>query len=95
MSKCTRHYVTAETLKAEINSGRHSSEKRNYLIRMSARLSQIGTQIDTVKSTTHVSAGSFAMPVTFMVPVYGISRQKFSAMLRPHDSTSAACRDPS
>jgi hypothetical protein len=82
MSKCTKHYVTVETLKAKTNSGIYSTEQRNYLLRMSARMSQIGTHIDTVISRTHVAAGSFAMPISFNVPVYGITRQKFAAMLR-------------
>jgi hypothetical protein len=82
MSKCTKHYVTAETLRAKIDSGMYSAEQRSYLIRMSARMSQIGTHIDTVVSRTYIAAGSFAMPISFNVPVYGITRQKFAAMFR-------------
>jgi hypothetical protein len=82
MSKCTKHYVTVETLKAKIDSGIYSSDQRTYLIRMSTRMSQIGSQIDTVVSRMYIAAGSFAMPISFNVPVYGITRQKFAAMFR-------------
>lgn len=81
-SKCIKHYVTVEILKEKIASGRYTTEQCTYMTRMMARMSQIGEQIDTVISRSYVAAGSFAMPVSFKVPVYGITRQKFAAMLR-------------
>jgi hypothetical protein len=82
MSKSTRNFVTATNLKEMVTFGSFTPEQRNYITRLNARLPQIGEKIGTAISRSHVSAGGFAMPVSFEIPVYGISRQKFSAMLR-------------
>lgn len=64
--------ITAETIRQKIWYGGLNVQERLHLSYLHREMANLGHCVGTRKNTTYVSAGSFAMPITFTEQIYVI-----------------------